>query len=185
MVAVLGALGSTLVLRDHGGASDLSSVLLWSPVTAGIALAWSTGVAVLADRGRSGSPTSPPVRRSRRRLDAPTRMALQTAVALGTACVLGHLLFGDRWAWTLLSAFVVLSGNRGRGDVLHKAGLRLVGAGVGTVGATLIAGHIPRGDRLALVVLFIVMAVALVLRERSYAVWAAGVTAMLALLHGY
>jgi len=167
------------------GSGGFGSVLLWSPVTAGIALAWSTAVAVLADRGRSDSPSSPPVRRSRRRLDAPTRMALQTAAALGAACALGHLLFGQRWAWTLLSAFVVLSGNRGRGDVLHKAGLRLVGAGVGTVGATLVAGHILRGDRLALVMLFIVMALALVLRGRSYAFWAAGVTAMLALLHGY
>src|SRR6266702_3940240 len=74
------------------GSGGFGSVLLWSPVTAGIALAWSTAVAVLADRGRSDSPSSPPVRRSRRRLDAPTRMALQTAAALGAACALGHLL---------------------------------------------------------------------------------------------
>jgi uncharacterized membrane protein YccC len=126
-----------------------------------------------------------PPRRSRRRLDAPTRMALQMAVALGAACALGHLFFGERWTWTLLSAFVVSSGNRGRGDVLHKAGLRLVGAGLGTLGATLIAGQLARGDRTALVVLFVVLGLALALRNRSYAFWAGGVTAMLALLHGY
>jgi hypothetical protein len=112
-------------------------------------------------------------------------MALQMAAALGSACVIGHVLFGDRWEWTLLSAFVVSSGNRGRGDVLHKAGLRLLGAAAGTAGATLIAGQLPRGDRTELVALFAVMAVALALREASYAFWACGVTAMLALLHGY
>jgi hypothetical protein len=169
---------------------SVASVMLWSPVTAVIALGWSVGVAVLAERRRAaavGEPAAPhpPSRQTRRRLDAPTRMALQMAVGLAAACALGHLFFGDRWAWTLLSAFIVASGNRGRGDVLHRAGLRLVGAGAGTLGATLLAGQIPRGDRLALVALFAVMAVALVLRERSYAFWAAGVTSMLALLHGY
>jgi hypothetical protein len=85
----------------------------------------------------------------------------------------------------VLSAFLVASGNRGRGDVVHKAGLRVVGAAVGTVGATLATGGLPAGHRSLLVVLFLVMAAALVLRERSYAWWAVGVTAMVALLHAY
>ena len=107
------------------------------------------------------------------------------ATGLGAALVAGHLLFGDRWAWTLLSAFIVASGNRGRGDVVHKAGLRTLGAGVGTVAVSLGTAHLPPGNRWLVVALFAVLAVALVLRERSYAFWAAGVTGMVALLHAY
>jgi uncharacterized membrane protein YccC len=112
-------------------------------------------------------------------------MALQMATGLAAALLVGHLLFGDRWGWTVLSAFLVASGNRGRGDVVHKAGLRLVGAAVGTVVASAIAVAVPPGHLLVLVLLFAVMAVSLVLREYSYAWWAAGVTGMVALLHGY
>ena len=169
--------------------------LLWAPVLAAIALTWVFGVGWLTEHpwrsvraphvGDAPLPASHRARPSIRRLDAPTRMALQMAVGLAAGLLVGHLLFGDRWGWTVLSAFLVASGNRGRGDVLHKAGLRLVGAGIGTVVATAIAAVVPRGHVAVLVLLFAVMAVSLILRPRSYAWWAAGVTAMVALLYGY
>jgi hypothetical protein len=174
-----------------------AAVIAWSPVLALVALAWRVGVGSVAERVAPGSapvgaladPASEPApagpRARSRRLDAPTRMALQMATGLGAALAVGHLLFGDRWGWTLLSAFLVASGNRGRGDVVHKAGLRLLGAALGTVGASAIATAVPAGHLFVLVLLFAVMAVSLVLRGRSYAWWAAGVTAMVALLHGY
>jgi uncharacterized membrane protein YccC len=112
-------------------------------------------------------------------------MAAQMAVGLGVALAAGHLLFGERWAWTVLSAYIVATGNRGRGDVVHKAALRVLGAGIGTVGVSLGTVGLPAGNRWLIVALFAVLGVALVLRERSYAFWAAGVTAVVALLHSY
>jgi hypothetical protein len=176
------------VMPTHG--SELSA-MLWAPVLAEIALAW-TVLAGVAGRSLgvpqhtvAAAAPGPTVARAARRLDAPTRMALQMATGLTAALVLGHLLFGDRWEWTLLSAFLVASGNRGRGDVVHKAGLRILGASAGTVVATAIGVGVPRGHLVVIAVLFAVMAVSLVLRSRSYAWWAAGVTAMVALLHAY
>lgn len=130
-------------------------------------------------------PPAPPPAPSPRRLPASTRMAVQMLVGLLTAYGLGRWLWPTHWAWDVLSCYVVASGNRGRGDVLHKGILRLVGALAGTTSATVLSGAFARGDRLAVVLLFVVMALALWLREASYAWWAAGVTAMLALLHGY
>jgi Fusaric acid resistance protein-like len=177
----------TPVPVDIGGAS----AILWAPVAALVALGWTTVAALVARPSPGAAPDVPasPATGSQRsghhRLDAPTRMAVQMATGLGGAFVAGHLLFGDRWAWTVLSAYLVASGNRGRGDVVHKAGLRVLGAAVGTVGATLVVGALPAGHRRLLVALFVIMFAALVLRQRSYAWWAVGVTAMVAVLHAY
>jgi uncharacterized membrane protein YccC len=112
-------------------------------------------------------------------------MAAQMWVGLAASYAVGRGLFPDHWAWLVISCFVVCSGNRGRGDVVHKGVLRVGGALVGTAGATLLGGAFAPGDRMAIVLLFVVMGLALWLREASYAFWAAGATAMLALLHAY
>ena len=85
----------------------------------------------------------------------------------------------------MLTAFIVCSGNRGRADVLHKSGLRLAGALGGTAAATLLAGGIPAGSAVTVAAIFAVLGVAVLLRTLSYAYWAAGITAVLALLNGY
>ena len=157
--------------------------LAWALAAAGVGLAWNLAVApLLPDAGSAVEPTSTP---TRRRFDAPTRMAVQMALGVGTAFLLGHLLFGRHWGWTVLSAFLVASGNRGRGDVVHKAGLRVMGALGGTVLASLAVAPLGAGHRGTLVALFAVLFVGLVLRERSYAWWAVAVTAIVALLHAY
>ncbi|MCW2755638.1 MAG: hypothetical protein JWQ32_3049 [Marmoricola sp.] len=168
------------VVAGTGSTRDL---FLWSSVGGLIAVAWTAVVTRIARREHPVP--DPPARPSRRRIDVPTRMTLQMLVGLGAAMAVGHLLFGERWAWCVLSAFLVASGNRGRGDVAHKAVLRIVGAALGTVVATLSTLNVPAGHRSTLVALFAVMAVMLVLRNRSYAFWAAGMTAMLSLLHAY
>ncbi len=45
-----------------------------------------------------------------------------------------------------LTAFIVCSGNRGRGDVAHRAAMRLAGAGAGTLAATALSGVFTPGD---------------------------------------
>lgn len=122
---------------------------------------------------------------SSRRVAVTTSMAVQLTVGLAVAFALGQWLFPDHWPWAVLSCYVVHSGSRGRGDVVHKGLLRLAGALAGTVVATLVASPFRPGDRTAVVLLFVVMALAVWLRPASYAYWAAGVTAMLALLQGF
>lgn len=111
-----------------------------------------------------------------------TRMALQMGVALGAAFALGFSVFPAHWGWTVLTAFIVCSGARGRGDAVHKGALRLVGALGGTVVAALSALlWAPSGSAEAALI-FALLFVALVLRETNYAYWAAGTTLILALL---
>jgi hypothetical protein len=122
----------------------------------------------------------PPVQRSG--VSASTRMAVQMAVALTSAFVAGALLFPGHDAWTVLTAFIVCSGARGRGDALYKGVLRLVGAVVGTMAAAAVSDlWAPRGVTEA-VAIFAMLFLGIWLRERNYAYWAACMTLILALL---
>jgi len=120
-----------------------------------------------------------------RRIAASTRMAAQMSVALALAFVAGHLHFSNHWPWVVLTAFIVCSGARGRGDVLHKGVQRAAGAAVGTIVATWIAGSFPANDVRSIVIIFAVLGVATWLRQVSYVYWAGCVTAVLSLLYGY
>ena len=66
-------------------------------------------------------------------------MAIQMAVALVLSFVVGYVYFAERWAWLVLTAFIVLSGNRGRLDVAYKSVLRVLGAAAGTLLAALLS----------------------------------------------
>jgi hypothetical protein len=179
------------------GLGDTGASRWWAALVALIAFGWVTLVRWGAGRmGWMGGPDSVvvPARagaRPRRegeprlRLAGTTKMAIQMAVALAAAFALGRWLFDPHWGWCVLSAFIVSSGNRGREDVAYKAATRVIGAGVGTLGATLVSGLFPAGDGLAVLLIFVVLALALWLRPLNYAFWAAGMTAALALLYGY
>jgi uncharacterized membrane protein YccC len=169
---------------------------LWPVAISVIALGWVTLVAAAAQQfGHPAPPEAIPTPAALqpasvrlwnpRSWPASSKMALQLAVGLAVAFLVGHHFYPQHWSWVVLSCFLVCSGNRGRGDVLHKGIQRLIGASVGTVSATLIAGHIAAGDHTAIVLIFGDLAIATWLRRRSYAFWAAGVTAALALLNGY
>jgi hypothetical protein len=82
----------------------------------------------------------------------------------------------------VLTTFVVASSARGRGDVLHRGLLRMLGAAGGTVVASVLATAFPPATPGPVVAIFVVLAVATWLRSRSYAWWAGGVTAVVALL---
>lgn len=173
----------------HNGAHDL-----WSALIALVAAFWvavfQVGAAALGfheQRIRQPAPASltAPSQGSAKRVPASTRMACQMAVALGAAFAVGHLAFHEHWPWAVLTAFIVCSSARGRGDVLHKGVLRAVGAAVGTVVGTVVSGAFPPADRWSVVIIFVVLALAGWLREISYAFWAGSVTAALSLLYGY
>jgi len=169
---------------------------LWTAVVAVITITWVSAVQLLAERiGVTAPAAAPPraagaapapttTRRGSARLPASTRMAVQMGVALATAFAAGWWLFPTHWAWVVLTAYIVCSGNRGRGDVLHKSLLRVVGAAIGVIVATALAGTFAPGDTASIVAIFI-LATATWLRAVNYAYWAGCITAALALLYGY
>lgn len=116
---------------------------------------------------------------------ASTRMAIQMAVALGLSFALGYLLFPQHWAWVVLTAFIVNSGNRGRLDVAHKSVLRVLGAAAGTVAAGLISLHLGIDRNAMVVLMFVAVFLGVLLRPISYVWWALLVTVVLALLQDF
>lgn len=183
-----------LVTQNQDAPPHTATYDVWYALIALVAAFWvgvyQLGATALGRRGQRihrAAPRSltPTTSTSTRRLKPSTRMAAQMAVALASAFTVGHLAFHDHWPWAVLTAFVVCSGARSRGDVLHKGVLRAVGAAVGTVVATQVAGAFPAGDRWSVVIIFAVLGVASWLREISYALWAGSVTAVLSLLYGY
>ena len=132
-------------------------------------------------------PTAQPA--SGRRPIASTRMAIQMAIALTAAFVIGALVFPDHVTWVVLTAFLVCSGNRGRADVLYKSGLRIVGAAIGTIVASigliwLTPSHSFLQGPTLVVVLLVVIGIGLWLREWTYAAWAVAMTLVITLLQG-
>jgi hypothetical protein len=116
---------------------------------------------------------------------ASTRMAIQMAVALLVSFAVGYAFFPQHWAWVVLTAFIVNSGNRGRLDVAYKSVLRVAGAAVGTALATVLSIHlgIDRGAMVMLILAAVFLGVWL--RPISYVWWALFVTVALALLQDY
>jgi uncharacterized membrane protein YccC len=118
-----------------------------------------------------------------------TRMAIQMAIALTAAFLVGWFVFPGHVTWVVLTAFLVNSGNRGRADVVYKSGLRVVGAAVGTVTASIglaVLGHghpFLQGPSLV-ILLLVILTLGLWLREWTYAIWALAMTLVITLLQG-
>jgi len=173
-------------------ASGLLPPWLLPIVIALLALSWVSALQALARRAgflppplarepaSAGSP-----RASSQQPIASTRMAIQMAAALSLSFVAGYLFFAERWAWIVLTAFIVLSGNRGRLEVAYKSMQRVLGAAAGTVFALLLSPlavmHGAAGAALMLVSMFL----GVWLRPLNYAWWALFVTIALALLQGF
>jgi hypothetical protein len=108
---------------------------------------------------------------------------VQSALALTLAFAIGQGVFGEHWAWTVISAYTVGATARSRGDALLKGAHRTLGALGGTVVASGLA-FVVGGDKPVTVgLLLTVLGVGFYLRQYGYAWWAATVTAALALLY--
>jgi uncharacterized membrane protein YccC len=113
------------------------------------------------------------------------RMAVQMAVALGTAFAIGYLVFAPHWRWIVLTAFIVNSGNRGRQDVVYKSLLRVLGAAAGSVAATALASLVPQGGPGLAALILASVFLGVWLRPAGYGWWALFVTLALALLQAF
>jgi hypothetical protein len=165
-------------------------------VVALLALGWVTLAHLLTRRVQRRAPFDPAgpapdepapgkTQPGSQRLPPSTRMALQMAIALALAFVVGFSVFPDRWAWVVLTAFIVNSGNRGRLDVLYKSGMRIAGAAAGTVIALLFTAHALASPAIAGPLILAALFFGLWLRPFGYAWWALFVTVALALLQGF
>jgi Fusaric acid resistance protein-like len=162
-------------------------------VVALLALIWVSALHGLARRVRflpaaarkPEIPAPAPRADSSLRPIASTRMAIQMAVALGVSFVVGYTCFSERWAWIVLTAFIVVSGNRGRLDVAYKSVQRVLGAAVGTIVALLLAVRVESHDATTVVLILVAIFLGVWLRPLGYAWWALFVTLALAMLQGF
>ena len=72
-------------------------------------------------------------------LNPSTKAAIQVAVATSAATILGELISPDRWYWAVLTAFLVFTGVSTRGEILTRAGHRIVGTIAGVLAGVLLA----------------------------------------------
>ena len=163
------------------------SLILWVAISALVAGAWAFAVASLTVANWTVKRRTPVAALSsaNHRMLSSTRMALQLTLAIGLAFGAAQVIKLDHLVWPVLTALIVQSNNRGRGDVLWKGTQRLIGALVGTAVATALVGLWPAGDSRSVVAIFVLIAIAAALRPFGYVYWAACVTAGLAFLYGY
>lgn len=183
-----------LLVTPHIRATRVGPTLAWLvPIfVAFLALLWVSVFHAAARRlrwlpplrsapQRRGTPTRP----GSLRPVASTRMAIQMAAALASAFVVGYVFFGQHWAWIVLTAYIVGSGNQGRLDVAYKSVLRVVGAAAGTVLALTFTLHLGTHDTTTVALILAAVFFGIWLRPLGYAWWALFVTLALALLQGF
>jgi len=185
----------TLLVVPHVAASPGSAIprAMLPIAVALLALFWVSALHALAQRigflprraTRAHAPLVARVRETSMKPDATTRMAIQMAVALAIAFAVGFAFFGQRWAWIVLTTFIVLSGNRGRLDVAWKSVLRVGGAAAGTAFALVANMHAGGHDATTVALILVAVSLGVWLRPMGYGWWALFATIALALLQGF
>lgn len=113
-----------------------------------------------------------------------TRAAVQVAVATSLATLLGELVSPDRWYWAVLTAFLVFNGASSRGQILSRAGHRVVGTVAGVLAGVVIAALVGHNPPLQMVLIIICVFFAFYFAGVSYAMLTFCVTILLAMLYG-
>ncbi|RNI24422.1 FUSC family protein [Flexivirga caeni] len=117
------------------------------------------------------------------RLAPNVRIAIQMAVAVTAAIVLGSMLSERRFYWAVIAAFVTFMGANNAGEQIRKGIYRVLGTLVGVfVGAVLahLVGH--RAD-LAVLTVLIAIGLGIYLMRISYAFMVIGITVMVSQLY--
>jgi hypothetical protein len=117
-------------------------------------------------------------------LNPSTKAAIQVAVATSAATVLGEMISPDRWYWAVLTAFLVFTGVSTRGEILTRAGHRIVGTIAGVVAGVLLAALVGQNTPLQMILLVICVFCAFYLVTVAYAWLTFFVTVLLAMLYG-
>ncbi|WP_016880822.1 MULTISPECIES: FUSC family protein [unclassified Rhodococcus (in: high G+C Gram-positive bacteria)] len=113
-----------------------------------------------------------------------TKAAIQVAVATSAATILGELISPDRWYWAVLTAFLVFTGASTRGEILSRAGHRVVGTIAGVLAGVVLSAVVGNNQPLQLLLLVVCVFFAFYLVTVAYALLSFFVTVMLAMLYG-
>ncbi|SNS72095.1 FUSC family protein [Rhodococcoides kyotonense] len=117
-------------------------------------------------------------------LNPSTKAAIQVAVATSAATVLGELISPDRWYWAVLTAFLVFTGASTRGEILTRAGHRVVGTIAGVLAGVVLSAMVGHNQPLQVVLLVVCVFFAFYLVTVAYALLSFFITVMLAMLYG-
>ena len=117
-------------------------------------------------------------------LNPSTKAAIQVAVATSAATILGELISPDRWYWAVLTAFLVFTGASTRGEILSRAGHRVVGTIAGVLAGVLLSALVGNNQPMQLLLLVVCVFFAFYLVTVAYALLSFFVTVMLAMLYG-
>lgn len=111
------------------------------------------------------------------------RVAIQMAVAVGAAIILGDVLSGRRFYWAVIAAFVTFMGANNASEQVRKGINRVIGTVVGAlVGATL-AHLVGNHTYVAIAVILGAIFFGLYLMRVSYAFMVIGITVMVSQLY--
>jgi uncharacterized membrane protein YccC len=188
-VLLLLPLTSVLVVPAVGITTDAPHAQWWDAFVALAALGWVTLFRRIAVRGFMAPipavASAPTMATAKARFKGSGRMALQLSLTLCLAFIIGRHLFPSHWNWAVLTGIIVSGGGPARGEVVFRGATRLVGAGIGTLIATVVAAEMPGHHDDTVVLIFVVLFVGTWWRARHYAVWAACATGVMALLNNY
>ena len=175
---------------DLSTPTGIATVVAYRAAQAHIAIHHITTNALRADKPADLVPTTPPPEPENPEDETPTSLnpstkaAIQVAVATTAAAVLGELISPDRWYWAVLTAFLVFTGASTRGEILTKAGHRIVGTVVGVTAGVLLAALVGNNQPLQIALLLICVFCAFYLVTVAYALLTFFVTVLLAMLYG-
>lgn len=113
-----------------------------------------------------------------------TKAAIQVAVATSVATMVGELISPDRWYWAVLAAFVVFTGASTRGEILTRAGHRVVGTIAGVLAGVLLAALVGDNPPVQLALIVVCVFFAFYLAPIAYGLLTFFVTVLLAMLYG-
>lgn len=117
-------------------------------------------------------------------VSASTRTAIQVAVAASIATVLGELVSPERWYWAVLTAFLVYNGASTRGEVLLRAGDRVIGTIGGVVIGMLLVAAVGNHPAALIALVLTTVFFAFYLVSVNYVAMTFFMTVMLAGLYG-
>nr|WP_296763612.1 FUSC family protein [Rhodococcus sp. (in: high G+C Gram-positive bacteria)] len=113
-----------------------------------------------------------------------TKAAIQVAVATSAATILGEIISPDRWYWAVLTAFLVFTGASTRGEILSRAGHRVVGTMAGVLAGVVLSALVGTNQPVQVVLLVVCVFFAFYLAPVAYALLSFFITVMLAMLYG-
>ena len=177
--------GADGALNDDGPAAESGRAMMWlhearQALNADIRQLRRNEIDVSENASPAGSRGKPDLSLK----NPAVRAALQITIASAIAMIFGLLLSRERWFWSVLTAFLVFTNTKSRGDTAIRAIQRsagtLLGVVIGLAVATLLVGHVVGTVVLASLTVFL----AFYYLQVSYAVMSFFVTITLCLVYG-